>query len=122
MLAGQTWNETKTLPADRPGTFTLQMQQGSIVRGLLWAFGSRAVCEVGCLVDVFHFQRADAREVRPFGKELPQQSVKTFVRAAFPGMVRSGEIDVYLCTTCDGLMSGELFAVVEGGGVSQSER
>lgn len=62
---------------------------------------------------MFHFQRTDPREVRPFGKELPEQSVVALIRPAFPGMVRSGEVDVDARGTGDPLMSGELFAIVE---------
>jgi hypothetical protein len=50
-----------------------------------------------------------------FGKVLPDQAVGVSVQAAFPGTARMGEIHVKLQAFLDGLMPGELLAVVPQG-------
>ena len=52
----------------------------------------------------------------PFGKELPQQAVGVFIRAALPRSIRLGEVDVETQPSRETRVLGELFAVVERGG------
>jgi hypothetical protein len=78
---------------------------GSVAEAL-----TRSVVE--CVANLFHFERrADAREVRPFRKELSQQSVQAFVRAALSDMAQSREINVEVRDPHDTPMIGAAWPI-----------
>ena len=58
-------------------------------------------------------------EVGAFGEVLADQAVSIFVGAAFPGVVRSGEVDRDLEFSFDGFIGVKLSAVVGGDGFEE---
>ena len=59
----------------------------------------------------------DCSEVRAFGEEVSDQTIRVLVHPAFPCMIGRGKEDVSLQALGSFPVSGELFAVVIGNGV-----
>jgi len=61
----------------------------------------------------------EGREVGAFREVLADEAVGIFVRAAFPGVVGSGEVDGDLESSCDGFIGMKLGAVIGSDGFDE---
>ena len=59
----------------------------------------------------------ECREVRAFGEEVSDQTIRILIHPAFPRMIGRGKEDVGVQALCGGPVSGKLFTVVVGNGV-----
>ena len=59
----------------------------------------------------------ECREVRAFGEEVSDQTIRILIHPAFPRMIGRGKEDVGVQALCGVPVSGKLFTVVVGTGV-----